>query len=806
VGPVRRVVLAERRRRWPSWAAAALLVALVGGLTMAAATAARRTADAYPSFVRRYGFDAAVFSLSPTPQVARLPEVAHAVVLPVLLTGQPTCACPLPINAADVSVDLLTPALVSRLKLLSGRLPRSDEPHEALISFTLQHDEHLHLGSRIRVPLYTREQAEVASNETGAAIPPAGPVVTERVVGIEASDGEFPAGAAPSYNIYASPALGHLLGDRVGMGAVYAVRLRRGAADLPRLAADSSGFSAGMVNTDQVNELVESSIRPQATGWWVLAVLGALVGLVILGQTLARQSVIESEDFPTLAAVGFTPRQLVQVGILRNALIAVVGAVGAVILALALSPLTPVGEARIAEPSTGLALDWPVAVVGLFATVAAVLLLGLWPAIRASHTLRRDSTIPRTRARTRSAGVVTGIAAFSGSPSALIGVRHVVRRGEGREALPVRTAMLGSVLAMGAIAGTAVFGASLSHLTATPALYGDPFQLNFSVNGGQSPPGLLSELGRDPHVVSVTQGVAVELSIRGHDIGAIAGRSVRGPLLLSRVSGRLPSRDGQIALGNATMREVGARVGSIVNVTVTPTGGRPRTVPFRVVGSASFPVLSGTSGLGSGAMVTLDGYESAACAHRASGADCRQAVEQTADGGLLVSVTDDPGGRATLARYRRNYVGALDDLETPTSLVNFGEAVNFPAIFAAGLAIFGAATVAHVMMASVSRRRRELGLLKALGFSRGQVARSVTWQASVLVAIGAIIGVPIGMLVGRAVWVRFATGYGVVPVVSYPFVTVAVLSIMSVLVVNLLAVLPARRAARAKPGELLRGK
>ena len=100
-----------------------------------------------------------------------------------------------------------------------------------------------------------------------------------------------------------------------------------------------------------------TSIHPQAVGWWVLALLAALAGLAVIGQAIGRQSVVESEEYPTFAALGVERRHLVTLGTARNAVVAITGALGAVVVAFALSPLTPVGEARLAEPSTGLAFD-----------------------------------------------------------------------------------------------------------------------------------------------------------------------------------------------------------------------------------------------------------------------------------------------------------------------------------------------------------------------------------------------------------------------------------------------------------------
>ena len=140
------------------------------------------------------------------------------------------------------------------------------------------------------------------------------------------------------------------------------------------------------------------SIHPQAVGWWVLAALAALAGVAVIGQALGRQNVVESEEYPTLVALGLPRRQLVLLGTTRNLMVGFVGAAGAIVVAFALSPLTPVGEARLAEPSTGFSFDPLVLLLGGVGVVLAVLVLGLWPSVRASRALLdgRSST-RRTR-------------------------------------------------------------------------------------------------------------------------------------------------------------------------------------------------------------------------------------------------------------------------------------------------------------------------------------------------------------------------------------------------------------------------
>lgn len=85
---------------------------------------------------------------------------------------------------------------------------------------------------------------------------------------------------------------------------------------------------------------------------------------------------------------------------------------------------------------------------------------------------------------------------------------------------------------------------------------------------------------------------------------------------------------------------------------------------------------------------------------------------------------------------------------TPVSLVNFGEAVNFPLIFGGVLALFGAATLAHLLTVSVSRRGREIVLLKVLGLLNGQIVSVVGWQATTVAIAGIVIGLPLGVLAG----------------------------------------------------------
>ncbi len=355
-----------------------------------------------------------------------------------------------------------------------------------------------------------------------------------------------------------------------------------------------------------------------------------------------------------------------------------------------------------------------------------------------------------------------------------------------------------------ALCGTAIFGASLSHLTPSPDLYGNPFQINFNQVSGVTSSTLVEALEHDPAVAAVTRGVGSEVTIDRQSVGAMVATALKGRPLFSIVSGHLPTGDGQVALGAATMRQVGAHVGSIVHVTVPSPSGGKRTGLFRVVAQISLPVLNGIAGLGSGAQFDLTGFDDVVCPPGKGRATCDQQILATDDGGMLASFVPGARGRDAIGHYVDTYRNLAVLPTTPTSLVNFGEAVQFPLIFGLMLGLFGVATLLHLLVVSVARRRREIGLLKVLGFVNRQVGAAVAWQASTFAVVGIVIGVPLGVAIGQQVWKAFATNLGVVPVAVVPIGLVVELAAGVVIVANLLAIAPALAATRFGPAQLLR--
>ena len=443
--------------------------------------------------------------------------------------------------------------------------------------------------------------------------------------------------------------------------------------------------------------------------------------------------------------------------------------------------------------------DPTVLLSGAVAAVAVTFVLGLWPAI---HAVRL------TNARVsddivRPSHLVAFLSHTGAPPSVLIGMRHALERGRGRTAVPVGSALVGSILAVAALCATAGFGASLTHLTNNPSLYGQPFDLSFSVNQTGSTAQtahMLSKFRQNKAVTAITAGLSGDVTINRTVVDAIAGLSLRGKLLAQTTTGRLPRADNEVALGMSTLRQLGAHIGSVVRVKVPEAGGGPRSSSFHVVGTAVFAPNFSTGGLGTGALFSLDALSGTHCDPGPRRDACVVHTLTTTGGALLIRTVGGAKGQAAERHLSREYPSAVSFPSPPTNLVNFGEAVNFPLLFGLVLILFGAATLLHVLVVSVVRRRREVGLLRALGFVRRQVAFSVSWQTTTTALIGIGVGVPVGIAVGRAVWSVFANSLGVV--VAPVIVAWAILAVAggTLLIANLLAIGPALVASRSRSG------
>ena len=141
-------------------------------------------------------------------------------------------------------------------------------------------------------------------------------------------------------------------------------------------------------------------------------------------------------------------------------------------------------------------------------------------------------------------------------------------------------------------------------------------------------------------------------------------------------------------------------------------------------------------------------------------------------------------GRASLQRIAEaaNKVFAADPnaagnnvtvlgVQRPVQIVNYRSIGSTPVILAVGLAVGAIVALALTLVASVRHRRRDLALLKALGFTPRQLASVVAWQSTVTAVVGVIVGVPLGIVIGRQLWTLFARNINAVPDPTVPVVS-----------------------------------
>lgn len=797
-----------QRRALRTWVSLALLLAVVGGGVLAAGAGARRTDTAYPRFLAASNTgDLEVSTVGSSGPVGSTETVLHGIEkLPQVafagegyfVVGNLRLASGRLVDVNDVSPIALPDARygrsLDRFKLLDGRLPDPGRVDEISVSFPFANDARFRtrVGDVLAFRLLLPRDMDAITSAAGATAPSlstaaTGPVLHLHVVGVMASPlgTDFPP-LVPGNgaSIYLTPAFLHRyqgIGELLGG---LAVKLHHGLADLPafELAAEKlAGDTQLQFNTAIGHEqVVQSTIHLQALGLGLLAGLAAAVVLLVLAQGVARRVALDSADHPALRALGATRGQLWAAGMARAVLAGVAGAAGAVVVAVALSPLTPVGNARVAEPDPGIHLDAAVVLGGAAALALLVALMAALPAWRASRTRRDDRVAPSLATR------IAELLSRAGLPAtAVSGVRLALEPGRGRTSVPVRSAIAACVVATATVGAALTFSASLGHVLDTPRLYGWNWDAQLGGLVDSSPaPGILAGL---PYVSAFALGTTGDIDVGGQRVGGLAMDPGKGSLEPEVLSGRAPHGNGEILLGSQDDPQ--ARIGDLLTVHI---GGNAEKL--RLVGRGVLPILSDTAHLGTGAWLSFGAL------HRLLG-DTSGIVQDT----FLVRLSGDRA--AALAKLVARFgTDSVVVPSAPTGLVGFGDLSALPIVLAGVLAAGAVATLAHAVFTSVQRRRRDLAILKTMGFVRGQVAVTVAWQTTTIAAIAVVIGAPLGAIAGRWAWVYFAGQQGLLAEPVLPLASLLLMLPAALLVGNLVAAIPGRFAARTSPALVLRAE
>lgn len=794
------------RSKARSYAGVAVLLALLGGLTLASFAGARRTASAYPRFREAGGamdvqVNAGDFEAD-NPEVAgRMPGVTETAGYAAFLAG-PLAPDGTPDRSFNGEVAGSIDGLYftrDRFAVTQGRMPDPSRPGEVAVNEHLMTYAGIGLGHRFELGVFDPAQEEAVYSEDP---PPPVARLEVTVVGI----GVFPdevvqddTDRLPRFLL--TPAFTEQQMEWVTYSWT-GVAVEGGAAGVERfkrayLEALPSALPASFRARSTVVERTQEAVRPLAVALAVFGALSALATLLLVAQALMRLLRSDRDDLATLRAAGAGPALLSVASLPGAALSIGAGAAGAVAVAFLLSGLAPIGPLRRVEVDKGLAFDATVLVAG-------VLVLGLVLAavcVVAGVRQAPHRRLARAGRPTRPSPLVGAVSARMPLP-AVTGIRLALESGAGRTAVSTRAVLGGAVVAVVALVAALVFGTSLRGLIDSPRLYGWAWDLTVLDESGYGNIDLeraSAVLDEDPGVAAWSavyfqsvdlDGVAVPV------IGTFIGATVAPPLL----GGRTVRAPDEVVLGRRTLDTLGKDIGDTVVL-----AGEEGEKTLRVVGAAVFPtvgpVLGAYTSLGEGAQLTYDeipGWDEISEGPKALFVrfDEEAATGPTAErlGEALAGVGIFPGSAEPLAVQR------------PAQIVHYNAMGAAPAWLGAILVVATVLSLGLALASGVGRRRRDLAILKSLGFTRRQVSATVVWQSSLIVAFGLLVGGPLGVALGRWLWILFAERLPVLGRPSVPILVLAAIAVGLLFLANLVAAVPARRAGRTPVAAILRSE
>jgi len=816
-------------RRWGEYLTLVLLIGLVGGLAMGAVAAARRTDSSFsiywastnPSDIvggtgvldARAGlkpYEAPIVEkLSRLPHVAKVESQSGINLLPLQPDGAPeqnvTEFSPGPGNGYG-SVDGLY-FNQDKVTVLSGHMADPDDPDQFMLSEAQAQAMGLHVGDVVRFGIYTNAQIQLADFGSAAVKPYR--VINAKLVGIAAFNfvviaDQADQGSAPD-NLFTPALTRPLLGCCVNY-TESGIRLKGGTRYVPAVLAEISRafpnlpLSLGNVAAEVLPK-AQRSLKPEAIAFGAFGGIVALACLLIGAQLIGRQIRLRADERAVLRAVGASPGQTWADGLIGIFASVVAGALLAVVVAVCLSPIAPLGPVRPVYPDPGVSFDWTVLGCGL---AVLIVFLGVTAALvsyrGAPQRAARRGLAPEQPSR------ILAAAGSAGLPvPALTGVRFALVPGRGRTSVPVRSAVLGAVLAVVALVGTATFGASLKSLVSRPALYGWNWDYMLGAGGDLPGPKVTALLDHDRYVAAWSGVYTGSLNLDDLPV-PVLGETPGARVAPALLSGHGVQTSDQVVLGALTLAQLHAHLGSTL-IESAGAGGPHRLL---VVGTATLPAFGGSGQhmeMGVGAVLS---YQLLPLLQRNS-------FNTPLPGPQSALVRLRPG-EARAAAYRslltiaqettnpENFGVAVIGVQRPAEILNYRSLGDTPAFLGAGLAAGAIAALALTLVASVRRRRRDLAVLKTLGFTERQLAATVAWHSSTAVAIGVVAGVPLGIALGRTLWDLFAHDINAVPAPSVPVGQVALIAVGALVLANVIAAVPGRLAARTPTALVLRSE
>jgi putative ABC transport system permease protein len=375
-------------------------------------------------------------------------------------------------------------------------------------------------------------------------------------------------------------------------------------------------------------------------------------------------------------------------------------------------------------------------------------------------------------------------------------------------------AAAGVAVAVAAVTATLLNAVAIGELVGDADRYGWTFDDVALINFGYGPADLdavQDDLDRPDVEAWGSAFVTSDLTLDGETVPGIASRDSREQAedLLDRlpvVDGRLPSGEDELAVGARTADELSLSVGDRVTL-ASPFGERAATLTGLVVLPDLGPFQSGRTSLATGVLVPdpllLDvfaGTTESAGVPPADYLDAQSAIVlvDAADGADVDALTADIDD--ALSRWDANDLSVTyPDPARPPTIVDLASIRGLPSALAGLFAVAMVAAVLAGLAAGVRNRRGELAVVRALGATRRQRRTSVRVHALTTVALGTVVGLPVGVVLARLAFRRLAQDIGVVDDVAVSSLLVVAVAAVALVVALLAAEVLARRAVVRRP-------
>lgn len=795
---------AELRSRWGTVLALAIFIAVAGGTVLAVAIGTRRNATAFDRMVAATHPPDVIVTPSGTPSsrdwsaVRRLPQVRSLSVvdeLPLTPTTSDTRHMEMA-GATQVlrPVDAAFLRSVSAPKILAGRIPDARRVDEAFVNEQFASEYHVAVGDRISL---------ASANVRGSAQRAAPEAVTVTGIGRFASE-VIDADGYGTARVVTTPAFG-TAHQTAEVSSRALVTLRHGDADVAgferAVRSGAPGQQIAFATLADEVSLVHRDTWPVSTALLYFAIIFAVLAMVLLGQIVARIQRSRSEPIRVLRALGISSnRQYFAAMAIPLAGLAL-GLVGAVAVAIGMSPLFPVGAAAQAEPHPGLAINasWLAAGVAVIAiTVFEVATLVTWNiACRVTRHQRpaRPSRLARQLQRL-------------GAPlTAVYGTRRAIEsdNATGRSA---RIGLIGASAGVASIVLAIVFVSNLNVLLHTPQRFGWTWNRLLQTDQAVNSDTIIdvgNHLAASSDVAGWADIVPASLTVNGHSVPGIGLRPGTNQLLPTIAAGRVPAGLGEIALGGRTLRELHLHLGDTVDVGVA---GSTLTQPETIVGQVVLPTLGVPGGdnteIGVGAVVRIPGGPvSSAALDPLTHMPTTIAMEfpNNQPPSVIANALGPYAQRVTSGRWTM-----LSRTQRPSDIVGLSHVDTAPIVLAGVMAAVIIGAIVFALFGSLRSRHREIAVLKSLGFVRRQLASAVAWEATMLSVVACAAGLILGIAAGRWAWMLFSDSLGIARSTELPLGLLVATAAVTLLVANVAAIVPARRAARTPAAAILRGE